>query len=328
MRNRNNQLVASFIIVGWNNKSLLDECFRSLQEQSCKYLDVIYVDNGSTDGSVASIKKQYPDVTILELEENLGFAVGNNLGIKAALKNESCQYVALINSDARISPDWLEKLVDFAEQHPQGASFQSPTYDYYDHSILDSRGITIDHYGRAVQLGHRDKKPKLTTKQVFGVNAAAALYSRAFLEAQPFGEDYFDSDMWMYLEDVDLAARATVTGWENWFVNESSAYHMGSATSGKNPGFSVYMVYRNSLPLLLKNLPFWVLTRTLPRLVYSDIESLFRLWRHRNYRAMKSIVKGRLHSLPILPTSIRKRRVLKHQARLSARTLWKLMGES
>ncbi len=319
------QVLVSFVIVGWNNKQLLDECFGSIQNQTYKNFSIIYVDNGSSDGSLEYVRKKYSKVTTIVAGKNLGFAVGNNRGIIRALQNKDCRYIALLNTDARLANDWLATLVAFAAEYSRGASFQSPTYDYYDDKVLDSFGLTVDHYGRAVQLGHRDKATSPDTKKVFGVNAAAALYSRAFLEAQPFGRDYFDSDMWMYLEDVDLAARATVMGWENWFVNKSSAYHMGSATSGKNPGFSVYMVYRNNLPMLVKNFPLNILVRIAPRLIVSDIQSLYGLWRHRNHLAMKSIVKGRLYSLPMLPKFIAKHRQLKKQAVIPSKQLWRIM---
>lgn len=319
------QVLVSFIIVGWNNKPLLEECFKSVQKQTYKQHSTVYVDNGSTDGSVAFVKRNFTDVQIVEPGENLGFAIGNNLGIIDAFKNPDCRYVVLLNSDARLAEDWLDKLLDFAQSHPQGASFQSPTYDYYDHAVLDSRGITIDHFGRAVQLGHRETKPLLKTQKVFGVNAAAALFSRDFLDHQVFGKDYFDSDMWMYLEDVDLAARAILTGWDNWLVNRSQAYHMGSASSSKNPGFSIYMAYRNNLLLLIKNLPIVILWRVIPATLMTDIETLIKLLRHRNYSPAKAIIRGRLASLPMIPLFIKKHRQLQRQKTIDTASLWRLM---
>lgn len=321
------QVLTGFIIVGWNNKQLLDECLSSVLNQTYGDKRVIYVDNGSTDESLVYVKKHYPQVITIDAGENLGFAVANNMGIKLAVEEEKCRYVALLNTDARISEDWLEKLVSFAELHPHSASFQSPTFDYYDHSVLDSYAITVDHCGRATQLGYRRQEALPNTRKVFGVNAAAALYSSAFLSSQPFGNDYFDSDLWMYLEDVDLAARATILGWDNWFVNESSAYHMGSATSNKNPGFSVYMVYRNNLPMLVKNLPFSILLRILPGLVLTDLKSLYQLWRGKNYRAFCALIKGRLFGLTKVPLFLRKHLSLSKHQRISTDQLWKLMNE-
>ncbi len=299
----------SFVILGWNNRNLLDECFSSIKFQTYSNFSIVYVDNGSTDGSVEYVKNTYPEITIVKIAKNMGFAVGNNIGIKEALKSKDCQYVALVNTDATLSNDWLDTLVSFAIVHPHAGSFQTPTYDYYDHATLDSYGITVDRYGRAMQLGYRSKEEVPDTRIVFGTNAAAALYSRDFLDAQPFGDEYLDADMWMYLEDVDIAARATVTGWNNWLVSSSAAYHMGSASSSKNPGFSVYYIYRNNFPMLYKNFPFPILVTMIPGLIVTDLRTILGLIRGRNRVALKALIKGRLSS-PLLLLKMHRKRIL------------------
>lgn len=315
-----------FIILCWNNRDLLDECLSSIKSQDYKDYSVLIVDNGSTDDSVEYIKRDHPEVKLIETGKNDGFAIGNNIGIAEALKDPSCKYIAFINTDARIKSDWLKTLISFADSHPNGASFQSPTVDYYDHKILDSYGIQIDKQGRAVQLGFRTTTFPKHDFQVYGANAAAAMYSRAFLNAQPFGTDYFDSDLWMYLEDVDLATRAVIMGWESWLVHGSLAYHMGSASSGKNPGFSVFMSYRNNLPTLVKNMPFTIMIRILPGLIFTDMQTLLTLLRARNFKILRAILKGRFASLSMLPLFIRKHYQLKKKAQLiPSSQLWKLL---
>jgi GT2 family glycosyltransferase len=322
-----NKISVSFIVVGWNNRDILEGCFVSIQNQSYRSFNVIYVDNGSSDGSVAYVKKNYPDVVVIDTGSNSGFAIGNNLGIQKAFENNNCRYVALLNSDARIDHDWLEALVEFADKDSSGASYQTITVDYYEHSIIDSYGIKVDLAGRAIQLGYRQPLIPIHSHQVLGVNAAAALYSRNFLEEQPFGNNYFDCDMWMYLEDVDLAARATIMGWKNWYVDVSCAYHMGSASSSKNPGFSTYMTYRNNGLVLVKNFPLTILLRLIPALVFSDVALLLKLARHRNRTALKAIIKGRLKCLPMLPTFIKKRRIMNRHRNISNKDLLSLMRE-
>jgi GT2 family glycosyltransferase len=315
----------AFIILGWNNRDLLDECFKSIQDQTYANYSIVYVDNGSADESVSYVHKAYPDVTVIDVGKNEGFAIGNNIGIQRALQDKSCKYVALLNTDATIAKDWLETLVSFALEHPRSGSLQTPTYDYYDHSVLDSYGITVDHYGRAMQLGYRSSDKLPETRVVFGTNAAASLYSREFLDAQPFGNEYLDADMWMYLEDVDIAARATILGWNNWFVNQSAAYHMGSASSGKNPGFSVYRIYRNNLPMLYKNFPASIILRMLPGLVVTDLKTILDLLRGRNKIALKAMLRGRMHGLALLPTMHKKRIQVRRNQGISTSELWRLM---
>jgi len=314
-----------FIIVCYNNKDLLKTCLESVRKQTLKNVGVIVVDNGSKDGSAEYIKTNYKEVDLIALKENQGFAIANNIGIKKALKDSECQYISLLNTDATVDKDWAEVLVDFADNHPKTASLQTPTLDYYDHTILDSRGITIDAQGRARQLGHREVYRKRDNQKVFGVNAAACIFTSAFLKEQVFRDDYFDHDMWMYLEDVDIAARATMSGWDNWYIEGSFAYHMGSASSGKNPGFSVFMCYRNNLPLLIKNLPAGFLAVAILGAIATDLETLVGLARSKNLISLKAIIKGRIASLKMVPMFVHKRRQFNKFRTIDKKSLKQLM---
>jgi GT2 family glycosyltransferase len=313
------------IILCWNNKDLLDECIESVNKQTYPNVLTIMVDNGSKDDSVAHVEKHHKNVRVIETGANLGFAIGNNIGMKAALENPDCKYVVLLNTDAVIDPDWVEKMVAFAGTHPKLASAQSLTVDYYNHKIIDSCGILIDRQALATQMGYRQMNVRLETRRVFGANAAAALFTRNFLDAQPFGDDYLDHDLWMYLEDVDIATRAIMMGWENWFVNESKAYHMGSASSGKNPGFSLRMTYRNNALVLIKNLPFRIIMKTLPGMMRAELSRLRGFWRERKYKEIQAMVKGRFQSIPRIPIFLKKRHEFKKYWKISEQDLWALM---
>lgn len=177
----------AFIIVCWNNQALIDECLRSLVNQSYKNHQTIMVDNGSKDDSVQTAKKTMPGISVIETGANNGFARGNNIGIKKALEDPEIKYVALINTDARLEKDWLKTMVEFALQKKKGACFQGTTLDYAHREIVDSTHIFVNHRGQGVQGGWQslyyiEKGPK----KVFGVNAAACLISREFIDAQPF----------------------------------------------------------------------------------------------------------------------------------------------
>jgi GT2 family glycosyltransferase len=316
-----------FILLGWNNRDLLDGCLASIKQQTYKDIRIVYVDNGSKDGSLHYVQKTYPDVIAIDGKINNGFAIGNNIGIKKALQDADCEYIALLNTDATIDKNWTETLVRFAEKHSDLASMQTPTLDYYDDTTLDSRGIKIDPMGRAMQLGYREKvKKRYESHRVFGVNAAACIYTAEFLRTQPFDDDYFDSDLWIYLEDVDLAARAAILGYSNWCVEGAYAHHMGSVSSSKNPGFSIYHIYRNNALLLLKNLPLGFLLLALPLALLNDLSVLFSSLRGRNMLAVRKIIKGRLHSTRMFGLFLKKRRIQKKYRKISSASLWKLMN--
>lgn len=316
----------AFIVVGWNNADILSECFESIKEQSYQYIDTYYVDNGSKDGSVEKIRKDFPQVKILEPGYNTGFAKGNNTGIEEALKDPDVKYTALLNSDARIKPEWTETIVRFAQQKPKGALYQGTTLDYYDENVIDSTHIYVSYNGQATQGNWRYYYQRdLGPKKVFGVNAAACVISRAFIEAQPFDTELFDEKMFMYLEDVDLAARATVLGWDNYLVPNARASHMGSASSGKDPGFSLYMTFRNNSAMLFKNFPLKMLIRMSPAIIRGDIDTVRVLRRMGKKDAAYKVIKGRVIGLIRLPLFIIRRWKVRHAAVIPKGYMWNLM---
>lgn len=326
MTNPINPKVA-FVLVCWNNADLLAECFESIAEQDYDGHVTIMVDNGSKDESVGLTNKNYPWAHVLEAGQNLGFAKGNNKGIVYIReKYPTLEYIVFLNTDARIGGNWLTTLLRFAEQKPKGALFQSTTLDYYDHNIIDSTHIYISRNGSGTQSGWR--RPFIGIKgprKVFGVNAAAAMISCNFIDQQPF-KTVFDETMFMYLEDVDLSARATVMGWDNYLVPDTLAYHMGSASSGKNPGFSLYMTYRNNIAVLCKNIPTRMLLRMIPRIILSDYHTIRHLRNTNRNAYIPKILKGRIVGVIRLPLYFKQIVKMKsYRKQVSLQYLWAIM---
>ena len=317
----------AFIIVSWNNSDLLPECFESIEKQSYKNHITVLVDNGSKDDTVSMVKEKYPKVELIDAGTNLGFAKGNNRGIEHALKQyPSLEYCVFLNTDARLRDDWLGVMLDFAKRKPKLALAQSITLDYYDHRIIDSTHIYISQQGAGTQSGWRNPfRGYKGPRRVFGVNAAAALISCQFISSQPY-EHLLDETLFMYLEDVDLAARATIMGWECYSVSGTEAYHMGSASSGKNPGYSLYMTYRNNLAVLYKNLPLTIFLKIIPKLIISDYYTIRHLRTLKKGYLAKQIIKGRLVGLLRLPLFIGSAIKIRHyRYAIDHTALWDLM---
>lgn len=318
----------AYIILGWNNQDLLDECFDSIKQQTYSERLVVYVDNGSSDDSVEFVRKTYPEVRIIEIGRNTGFALGNNIGIASALKDKEVEYIVLLNTDARLTPEWTQQIIDFAEMKPKGAFFQGTTLDYYDHSVVDSTHIFLARNGQGTQGSWRNYYTnEFGPKKVFGVNAAACLVTRKFLDAQPFGDKVFDEEFFIYLEDVDLSMRATIMGWDNYLVPGARAYHMGSASSGKIPGFSLYMTFRNNSAVLVKNLPLKLIFRALPKLIKGDIDTIITLRRTGHQQAISKVIKGRFVGFFRAFLYLGKRRKLAKVRQVDTELLWKLMDK-
>lgn len=141
----------AFIIVCWNNADLIEECLQSIKNQTNKNHTTIVVDNDSKDDSVEVVKKFMPDAKVIQSGSNLGFAKGNNLGIKKALEDKDVDFIALLNTDARVEPKWLERITNFAAGKPRAACLQGTTLDYYNHKIVDSTHIFVSRNSQATQ---------------------------------------------------------------------------------------------------------------------------------------------------------------------------------
>lgn len=255
----------AFLVVTWNNREIIDECLRALQGQTYDDTDIYVIDNASKDGTAQHISTHYPEVKLIASKHNNGFARGNNILIRRAFEDSEVDYVALINSDAVLDKDWTSELISFVADKRNVAAIQGITLDYFNHSTIDAEHIYMRPNFQSVQYGYGERflASHAYPRRVFGVNAAAAMYSRAFIEAQPF-PNLFDEKFFMYLEDVDVSFRALVMGWDNYYVPAARAYHMGSVSAKKRSStFNIQMTLRNQPALIFKNMPFLTFLRFL-----------------------------------------------------------------
>ena len=267
----------AFCVVAWNNAGILPTCLDSLLAQTGVPFDIYMIDNASTDNT-RTVMADYPQVKTTWSPVNTGFARGNNILIRKALKDPDVQYVALVNTDATLDPAWAANLVRVAESRPNVGSLQGLTLDYFDHNIVDSMHIFVNPNLHAQQYGYG--KPVADggyyPRKVFGVNAAACMYTRPMIEALPDRQHgFFDQRFFMYYEDIDVSYRALVCGWDAWFVPDAVAYHMGSVSTKKRGSmYSLKMIARNTPVMAFKNTPASVLRRNLPNIVYGFFKVL------------------------------------------------------
>jgi hypothetical protein len=258
------------VIPNYNGRQFLETCLGSIFRQTFTSFQVIVVDNGSADGSVAFLQDRFPAVKVIVLQENTGFSAAVNRGIAAG----HCPLVFLLNNDTELAPDCLAELVRAAGAH--GDAFFAPKMlSFREREILDGAGEGYLRGGVGYRLGtlERDSEVYSRPRQVFGACGGAALYRRVMLERIGL----FDEDFFAYLEDVDLNFRANRAGFSCRYVPSARVYHIGSATTGSkiNP-FTVRLSTRNNLYLLLKNYPVSMLCRFLPAMaVYQFFWLLF-----------------------------------------------------
>lgn len=305
------------VIVEWNSADLLSRCLATLAEQIVPANRIIVIDNASTGEARRRVATEHPAVEVVRLDENRGFAGGSNRGIGLA---SDAEWIALVNPDAFPEPDWLERLLAAAEQHPELSFFASRQVMAEDPSLLDGTG---DCYGVSGLAWRRDHGMTAAGRrgqpgEVFGPCAAAALYRRdALIEVGGFDESYF-----CYFEDVDLAFRLRLAGHRCLYVPDAVVRHVGSATSGRRSDFSVYHGHRNLVWTFWKNMPAPLLARYWPHHLLLTLMSLVYFSARGQGRA---ILKAKRDALRHLPRILRARRAIEARRKVRSRDLRRVM---
>jgi len=252
----------SVVIPNLNGAHLLEPCLGALMRQTVA-VNVIVVDNGSTDNSVALMRDKFPRVQIICNDKNLGFAAPVNQGIRAS----TTSFVATLNNDTVPEANWAAELLDALRRHPECGSAASKMLFVDPPNIINSCGIAIDRVG--IAWDRRGGEPDSSQDEecaVFGASAGAALYRRAMLDQIGL----FDEDFFAYMEDVDLAWRAQNAGWHAIYVPSARVTHWHSATSIEGSPFKSKMLGRNKVWLVAKNYPTPQLWRALPRILFYE----------------------------------------------------------
>jgi GT2 family glycosyltransferase len=240
----------SIIIPNLNGRSLLESCLPLVFGQDYQDFEVVVVDNGSTDDSSAFVEKNYPQVRVLALKENLGFAKAVN----EAIRQTKSKYVVLLNNDAHVTKNWLSNLLVASDNHQECASVASKMLVFGKKPIIDGAGDKINIVGQPYPIGRgkRDSKTYNVGKYILGATGGASLFRRVALEKVGL----FDEDFFFYFEDVDWALRAQLLGFCSWYEPNAIVYHRFGETAKKFYRKMEYLRFRNTIILVLKNFPW------------------------------------------------------------------------
>lgn len=288
----------SVIIVNYNRREFLEKCLTSLLGQTYLSVEVILVDNGSTDDSVEYTKKEFPSVKIIQCEENLGFAKGNNVGIKEARGD----LIATLNNDTEVSPVWIDELVTVINSDKDVGMCASKMLFMKDPKIINSTGICISRSGACWDRGmsEQDIGQYESIEDIFCPCAGAAMYKRDML--QEIG--LFDEDFCAYMEDIDLAFRGRLAGWKCLYVPKAVVYHMHGGTAGYMTDYTVYHGNRNIIWNCVKNFPSWLLITSIPWIIGRNVAVIpyYILKGH-----TKTIIKSKIDAIKGIPKMLAKR---------------------
>jgi GT2 family glycosyltransferase len=286
--------MVSVCLVTWNSASHLSLTLEALDRQIYQPLEIMVVDNASTDDSLARVQDCIPAARIILNNENRGFCGGHNQAIRAS---QGLYYLPL-NPDVVMQPGYIAELVEALEKHPKcgsaaGKLLQKP-------GIIDTTGLFINRRRQQYLRGHgeADHGQYDTPDEVFGVDGAAPLYRREMLEDIKIDEQYFDESFFAHKEDVDLAWRARLFGWGCWYDPKAIAFHERSFKPGRreivSPAIKVHGVKNRYLLLIKNELPsgwfrdgFQILWYDLKILVYmclferTSLKAINILWRNR-----------------------------------------------
>jgi GT2 family glycosyltransferase len=260
----------SVVIVNWNSRDDVLAGIRSLRAQTDPDLEIVVVDNGSTDGSVEAIAAAFPEVWIVQAGGNLGFAEGCNRGIEAS----HGEWVFLLNNDAVAEPDCVAELRRAAAEAPADVGMLQPLIVFQaSPETINSTGIEVYRAGHAI-----DRHLALPVSaaegagEPFCATAGAALYRRNMLERVRLPTGYMSRDFFMYYEDVDLGWRCRLAGYRAAYVAHARVRHrfQGSARR-RGASFSATQCRVNRIATLLHNASAWFILRTAPNSLYESL---------------------------------------------------------
>jgi GT2 family glycosyltransferase len=302
----------SVIVLNYNGRVWLEPCLTALTAQAgAPPFEILLVDNGSTDESMALVGARFPSVRLLDNGRNLGFAGGNNAGAHAALGDE----LVFLNNDTIPAADWLARLHAAMAEAPDRAMVTSRIVCLDRPDVIDSAGDGYLRAGGAFKHGHGAAVGDFrTSREVFGACGAAFAIRRALFE-QLGG---FDEEFFMVYEDVDLSYRARLAGHRCWYAADAVVRHAGSATLGTSSRAAVFYGQRNLEWTWFKNTPTGLLLRTLPaHAAYSLAGVAHYVARGRAGAA----VRGKIAALLALPRLVRQRREVQRGRRVDAASL-------
>jgi GT2 family glycosyltransferase len=296
----------TIVIPTYNGICLLCPCLEALRRQTFRDFSILVVDDGSTDATIAILRRDFPEVAVLALDTNSGLARAQNAGIAAS----SGEFVVVLNNDTEAEPQWLERLVAVAHAHPDAWAVAGKLRLWDRRTILHAAGDGFGTDGVPVNLGvwDEDRGQWYDGRWVWGPQGGAALFRRSaleFLSGDEIGMPY-DESLFMYCEDVDLNWRARLSGYETAFAPDAIVYHHLSATGGGT--LASYYVGRNTLAVLMKDVPGTILRRHAWAIVRAQFRVAVDSMQHIREPAARARVRGQFAVIPLLPHLIGARR--------------------
>jgi len=288
--------LVSVIVVTWNSASFLRRCLTALAAQTHSQIELIHIDNASSDESADVMRGSAIPATHIINDANRGFSAAVNQGVRVARG----EFVLLLNPDAFLEPDYVAALVRAFSAAGPGFGMATGKLLQAETKRIDSKGIRMTRSGRHLDIeqGMRDVESSPSPVEVFGVSGAAAMFRMSFIDDVTVGGEFLDEDFFTFREDADVAWRGRLFGWRALYVPDALAYHVRTVTPAKRASLSAatnmhgvknrfllrlkneggYLAIRNAPFELSRDLVAIIATLTIER---SSLPGLSWLWKNR-----------------------------------------------
>ncbi|MDQ3003078.1 MAG: glycosyltransferase family 2 protein [Fibrobacterota bacterium] len=303
------------IILNWNGKKFLPECLEGVRKQTYQGLSVTVVDNASSDGSVEFLRASYPEVRVVINDRNLGFAGGNNAGIRDC----NTPYLVILNNDTDLLPECITELKKVMDKDERIGACASRIMLKFEEDRLDAAGISVCADGLALGRGRMEPSGNYQQEEeVFFASDCCTLYRKSMLDEI----GHYDEDFFAYADETDLGWRARARRWKCIYVPTAVVNHHHSGSSGSVNPFKVYLVERNRICVAVKNFPvpllIYGIPYTLRRYFWQGYGALFKKGRAGEFTGEFSsfqlalvLVNAYWGALMLLPRMLAKRRQIR-----------------
>ena len=319
--------LVSVIVLNWNGKKYLKDCFTSLKNQTYSNFEIVLVDNASQDGSVKFVKKNFPEIKIIENKENLGFAEGNNKGMRLV----KGKYIFILNNDTKIDKNCLERLIEVTGRNNKIGMLSPKILSFKNPKSIDSVGLNIYFDGMSRGRGRMemDEGQYNQDKEILLPSGCAALYQKKMLDEIGL----FDENFFAYCEDTDLGLRGRLAGWKAISVPSAIVYHYYSGTIKEYSSFKAFLVERNHFWVALKNFPL-ILLILVP--FYTMIRYFFLIYgilyhkgpgakfESSKFKLFFILIRAHISALKGVPLILRKRKLIQKNKKLTNKEIYNL----
>lgn len=283
------------VILNWNGAEMLKQFLPSvISFSTIEGVEIVVADNHSSDQSLQVLQSEFPQVRVICLEENYGFAEGYN----RALAQIQAEYVVLLNSDVEVTPDWLQPLVCFMDSHPEVAACQPKLLSYRNKNLFEYAGAAggyLDRFGypycrgRIMGTVEEDRGQYNSICSILWASGAALFIRlKDYIEAGGLDAAFF-----AHMEEIDLCWRLCTRGRDIVCIPQSVVYHVGAATLKESPR-KTFLNFRNNLLMLYKNLPQEELNTVLAVRMLLDYVAAFKFLVSADWGNALAVIKARM----------------------------------